>query len=116
MATRRRFSNVFKRMVVEECLSGSSTQAQLARQYNISSQLIIIRWHKSYSQGKLARDNDPDMLSRDARIRELERMVGKLAMENELLKKAAQLEQREQKENSFIITGPKVVPYKRGVL
>ena len=113
MATRKRFSNVFKRMVVEEYLSGSSSQAQLARRYNISSQLII-RWRKSYSQGKLATDNDPDMLSRDARIRELERMVGKLAMENELLKKAAQLEHQEQSENSSIVTGPNVVPYKRG--
>jgi transposase len=55
------------------------------------------------------------MLSRDARIRELERMVGKLTMENELLKKAAQLEQQMQSENSSIITGPNVVPYKRGV-
>ena len=113
MATRRRFSNVFKRMVVEEHLSGSTTQAQLARRYNISPQLII-RWHQLYSRGKLIRDNDPDMLSRDARIRELERMVGKLTMENELLKKAAHYEQQKQRENSSIITGPNVVPYKRG--
>ncbi len=115
MATRRRFTNVFRRMVVEEYLSGSTSQAQLARRYNISSQLII-RWRKSYSQGKLARDNDSDMLSRDARIRELERMVGKLTMENDLLKKAAQFEQQEQNEHSSIITGSNMVPYKRGAL
>ena len=72
-------------MVVEEYLSGVATQAQLARQYNISPHLIIRR-RKEYAAGKSARDNDPDLLARDARIRELERMVGKLAMENELLK------------------------------
>ena len=115
MATRRRFSNAFKRMVVEEYLSGSITQAQLARRYTISPQLII-RWRQLYSQGTLARDNDADMLSRDARIRELERMVGKLTMENELLKKAAHYEQQKRNEHSFIITGPNVVPYKRGAL
>ena len=113
MATRRRFSNVFKRMVVEEYLSGSTTPAQLARQYTISPQLII-RWCQLYSRGTLARDNDPDMLSRDARIRELERMVGKLTMENELLKKAAHYEQQKRNEHLSIITGPNVVPYKRG--
>ena len=114
MATRRRFSNVFKRMVVEVYLSGSTTQARLARQYNISPHLII-RWRKDYAAGKLARDNDPDVLARDARIRELERMVGKLAMENELLKKAAAFMEAREKGNSSIATGPSLVPFKRGV-
>ncbi len=41
MATRRRFSNVFKRMVVEEYLSGAATQAQLSRRYNLSPHLIM---------------------------------------------------------------------------
>lgn len=114
MATRRRFSNVFKRMVVEEYLSGAATQAQLARQYNISPHLII-RWRKDYSAGKLARDDDPDFLVRDARIRELERMVGKLTMENELLKKAAAFMEARQKESSSIVTGPSLVRSRRGV-
>ena len=113
MATRRRFSNVFKRMVVEEYLSGAATQVQLARRYNLSPHLIM-RWRKDYSAGKLARDNEPDVLARDARIRELERMVGKLAMENELLKKAAEFMEQKQRESSSIATGPKVVPYRRG--
>ena len=114
MATRRRFTNVFKRMVVEESLSGAATQAQLSRQYNISPQLII-RWRKDYTAGKLVRDNDPDLLVRDARIRELERMVGKLAMENELLKKAAAFMEARERESSSIATGPSLVASRRGV-
>ena len=113
MAKRRRFSNVFKRMVVEEYLSGVATQAQLARRYNLSAYLIM-RWRKDYSAGKLARDNDAESLARDARIRELERMVGKLTMENELLKKATEFMEQKEKESSSIITGPSVVQYKRG--
>jgi transposase len=114
MASRRRFSNLFKRTVVEECLSGAYTQAQLSRRYNISPN-VIQRWRKENAEDKLIRDNDADILARDARIRELERMVGKLTMEIEFLKKAeAYIEQR-RKENSSIVTGPKVVQYKRGV-
>ena len=114
MATRRRFSNVFKRMVVEESLSGAATQAQLSRQYNISPQLII-RWRKDYTTGKLAHDNDPDLLVRDVRIRELERMVGKLTMEIELLKKAAAFMEARERESSSIATGPGLVESRRGV-
>ena len=113
MASRRRFSNTFKRMVVEDFLSGAATQAQLSRRYNLSPNLIP-RWRKDYAAGKLVRDNDPDLLARDARIRELERMVGKLTMENELLKKAAEFMEQKRKESSSIATGPNVVPYKRG--
>ena len=113
MATRRRFSNVFKRMVVEEYLSGSATQAQLSRRYNLSHNMVS-RWRDEYVSGKLSRDKDSDVLARDARIRELERMVGKLAMENELLKKAAEFAEQQQRESSSIITGPNLSRCKRG--
>jgi transposase len=72
-------------------------------------------WLKDYSFSRLARDNDADILARDARIRELERMVGKLTMENELLKKAAEFMEQKQKESSSIATGPNVVKFKRNV-
>lgn len=85
MATNIRRKKIFKRMGVEESLSGSATQAQLSRRYDIYPQLIIRRC-MDYTAGKLARDNDPDLLVGDARIRELERVVGKLVPENELLK------------------------------
>ena len=114
MATRRRFSNAFKRMVVEEYISGVANQAQLSRRYNLAPNLIP-RWRKDYAEGKLARDNDADILTRDARIRELERMVGKLTMEIEFLKKAAEYIEQKRKESSSIVSGPSVVPYKRGV-
>jgi len=112
MGKRRRFSNRFKRQVVEEYLVGVSTQAQLARRYNLSPHLII-QWRKRYSEGKLDRDNDPESLAKEARIRELERLVGKLALENELLKKAVEFAEQERREDSSIATGPALVPFKR---
>ena len=50
MAERRRFTANFKRQVVEELLSESSTLAQLSRRYDISSGLIR-HWKKRYEQG-----------------------------------------------------------------
>ena len=52
MAERRRFTANFKRQVVEELLSESSTLAQLSRRYDISSGLIR-HWKKRYEQGGL---------------------------------------------------------------
>ena len=112
MGTRRRFSNRFKRQVVEEHLAGVATQVQLARRYNISPHLIV-QWRKRYAEGKLDRDNDPESMAKEARIRELERLVGKLTLENELLKKAIEFAEQKRKENSSIATGPGLVPFKR---
>jgi len=51
MRVRRTFTNDFKRQVVESIVSGSATQAELSRQYNISP-VIINRWKKDYRKGR----------------------------------------------------------------
>ncbi len=48
---RRKFSNQFKRQVVEEYLSGVSTAAQLMRRHDISSGLLY-HWKDQYTQGR----------------------------------------------------------------
>ena len=103
MASRRRFSKAFKRQVVEEFLAGNVTQAQLARRYDISPHLVI-QWRKGYAVGKLA--DHPHQSCQDEKIKELERMVGRLTMENELLKKAVQHTLQERSEDALIISGP----------
>lgn len=42
---RRSFSNDFKKQVVESIVSGSATQAELARKYRISP-VLITKWKK----------------------------------------------------------------------
>ena len=103
MAMRRRFSKAFKRQVVEEFLAGSVTQAQLARRYDISPHLVI-QWRKNYAAGKLV--NQHQHTAQDEKIKELERMVGRLTMENELQKKAVQHTLQERSEDDLIISGP----------
>jgi transposase len=103
MAPRRKFSKSFKRQVVEEFLAGGVTQGQLARRYDISPHLII-QWRKRYGEGRLTEDSGPS--AKDERIKELERMVGRLTMENELLKKAVEYGLSQENESSSVISGP----------
>jgi transposase len=99
MRTRRSFSNEFKSKVLEEILSESTTIGAQSRKYNIAYQMVV-RWKQDYLEGKL--DKEPCM-STDAgykhKIEQLERMVGQLTMDNELLKKALKSSSNHQKSN-----------------
>jgi transposase-like protein len=77
MRNQRSFSLEFKRQVVEELMSGESRPAQLCRRYNITSS-VLYHWKKQYSRG--LKD----------RVEKLERLVGKLTLENKFLKKGLQ--------------------------
>ena len=102
----RRFTQDFKRSIVEQLLSETATPTELCRRYNISSGQLYT-WRRQYTQGKL--DPEPSREAElAARVRELERMLGKGSLENEFLKKAVRnsLRQAEKKESSL----PKIAP------
>jgi len=84
----RSFSQELKRQVVEELLSGESCPAQLCRRYNISSSLLY-HWKRQYARGKFNNEPTAEAALRD-RVEKLERLVGKLTLENEFLKKGLQ--------------------------
>jgi transposase len=84
----RTFSQEFKRQVVEELLSGESRPAQLCRRHNISPSLLY-HWKRQYSLGKFNNEPIAEAALKD-RIEKLERLVGKLTLENEFLKKGLQ--------------------------
>jgi transposase len=88
MRNQRTFSQDFKRQVVEELLSGESHPAQLCRRHNISPSLLY-HWKKQYSRGKYNNEPTAQAALKD-RIEKLERLVGKLTLENEFLKKGLQ--------------------------
>jgi transposase len=101
---RRNFDNDFKKQVVESILSGSATQAELAREHKISP-VIISRWKKDYKKGKFFENvTSRDMTKLELRISDLERLVGRLTLENEVLKKIRDLDTKEKKESSSIVT------------
>jgi transposase-like protein len=88
MRNQRNFSLEFKRQVVEELLSGESRPAQLCRRYNISSS-ILYHWKRQYSRGKFNNEPTEEGALKD-RIEKLERLVGRLTLENEFLKRGLQ--------------------------
>ena len=101
---RRSFDNDFKRQIVESIVSGSATQAELAREHRISP-VMINRWKKDYKAGKFFENvNSQDMAKLELRIRDLERLLGRLTLENEMLKKIRDLDTKEKKESSSIVT------------
>ncbi len=103
MAKRRRFSKAFKRQVVEELSGGLFTAAQLIRRYDLSQNLLQ-GWRKAYESGRLV-DAHPES-EKDVRIRELERKVGELTMEIDLLKRAAKFAALQNGEGGSLYSGP----------
>jgi len=97
MRNQRSFSVEFKRQVIQELLSEESRPAQLCRRYNISSSLLYY-WKKQYSRGKFNNEPTEEAALKD-RVERLERLVGKLTLENEFLKKGLQSSLGQQRRN-----------------
>ena len=102
MRNQRTFSQEFKRQVVEQLLSGEIHAAQLCRRHSISSSLLY-HWKKQYSRGKFNNEPIAEAALKD-RIEKLERLVGRLTLENEFLKKGLQnsLSQSERNAKSSV--------------
>ena len=84
---RRQFTREFKVQVVREVEAGKPL-AQVAREYQVHP-TVIRRWqqeHQHYAERAFAGQGHSDQ--EEARIAELERLVGQLTMENALRKKA----------------------------
>ena len=88
MRNQRSFNIEFKRQIVEELLSGTSRCAQLCCRHNISASLLY-HWKKQYSRGRFNNEPTEEGALKD-RVEKLERLVGRLTLENEFLKKGLQ--------------------------
>lgn len=91
MAVKRRvFSRDFKLQVIREIEAGK-TQAQVSREHQLNQHLLS-RWCREHRQHKERAFPGKSWAAHTeaARIAELERMVGRLTMENDLLKKVLQ--------------------------
>ena len=104
MRARRSFNDDFKKQVVESIVSGSATQAEMAREYRISP-VLISKWKKDYKTGKFFENvGSYDTVKLELRVRELERLLGKVTLENEMLKRARDLNTKEKKDDLSIVT------------
>ena len=106
MRNPRNFSLEFKRQIVEELLSGQSSPAQLCRRHNLSPSLLY-HWKKQYSRGKFNNEPLREAALQD-RVEQLERLVGKLTLENEFLKKGLQNSLNQSPRNGKSSVGEKL--------
>ena len=97
MRQQRNFSIEFKKQVVEELISDSSRPSQICHRYNIVPSLLA-HWKKQYNLGKFDNETVKEAALQE-RIEKLERLVGKLTLENEFLKKAYQRKLSQQVKN-----------------
>ena len=110
----RKFTPDFKRSIVEQLLSEAATPTELSGRYNISSGQLYT-WKRQYAHGKL--DPEPSREAElAARVRELERLLGKVTLENEFLKKVVRnsLKQVEKKDSSLPKKAPLSKAFKGG--
>lgn len=108
MAKHRTHSIEFKRQVVQEFLGGESLHA-LARRHGIGRNLIKIWVAKSEAGGLDSDTAAADVLAEyEARIAALERLVGKLALENEFLKGVSRYVRQPKSASTSIVAGPLV--------
>jgi transposase len=107
MARYRTYTIEFKRQLVEEHLGGVSL-TELARRHDISRELLRA-WVKRYEAGEFAGDGParPDRRAYEAKIAGLEREVGQLTMELDLLKKGLRSARRASGGTSSVVSGPK---------
>ena len=88
MAKRRTFSAEFKAKVVLELISGKKSLTEASREYSIKD-TVLSRWKQEFLSNATQLFEQPqEAQEKDARIAELERMVGRLTMQIELQKKA----------------------------
>lgn len=91
MTRRRTFTAKFKTQVVLELLSGAKSMAQLCREHELKDQLVY-RWKAEFlERAETIFGGDTQCQQAQERIAELERLVGRLTMEQEIAKKASQL-------------------------
>ena len=86
VSKRRTYTREFKLKVLGELEAGKS-QAEAAREYQLS-ETAIYKWRQQFNRYKeQAFAGQGKAYTDEARLSELERMVGRLALENDFLKK-----------------------------
>ena len=109
MARYRTYTIDFRRRLVEEHLSGGGVGlSELARRHDISRELLRL-WARKYEAGEFAGDGPPkaDRRAYEAKIASLERKVGPLTMELDLLEKGLSSARRARGAPSSVVSGPK---------
>jgi len=86
MKERRTFSAEFKARVVLELISGKKGLMEASREYGIKD-TVLSRWKQEFVERAAQVFEQPKPNEQEARVAELERMVGRLTLQLDMAKK-----------------------------
>ena len=89
MRKRRQFTPEFKAKVVLDVLTGVQSQAEAYRKHGLGPNLLALWKTALIEKAHLVFDGDSARSAELARIAELEQVLGRMTLENEILKKAS---------------------------
>jgi transposase len=92
MVSRRTFTAEFKAKVVLELLTGAKSSAELCREHQLAAS-VLADWKALFlaQAASVFETSEPRGNQEAARVAELERLVGRLTLEADILKKATSL-------------------------
>jgi len=91
MRTRRTFKPEFKATVVLECISGEKSVSEACREYQLSP-VLVSKWRTEFIENSAAVfEKNRKGVENQSQIADLERLVGRLTLENDMLKKASSI-------------------------
>ena len=88
---RRNHSREFKLECCRQIATGRKRPSQICREHNLAES-VLLRWRKEYEargEEAFSEKQTSETAALEARVAELERFCGQLALENEILKKAS---------------------------
>lgn len=111
----RRYSTEFKLRLVEAYLAGEGSANGVAKQHGVPRGLLLI-WADKYRKGELTLDvqREEELQEYELKIAALERKVGQLTMELDLLKRGLAAVPLASNGSSSIISGPGASPSRGG--
>lgn len=89
MRKRRQFTPEFKARVVLDVLTGVQSQAEACRKHGLGPNLLALWKTALIEKAHTIFDGDSARSAEQTRIAELEQVLGRMTLENEILKKAS---------------------------
>ena len=111
----RRYSTEFKIQLVQAYLDGEGSARSIATRHEVPHSLLMV-WIKKYEAGDLTREIhlQEEVVEYGAKIAALERKIGQLTMELDVMKKRALIRPSQQGARPSIISRSRGVPIRRG--
>lgn len=109
----RKFTEEFKRDLINQIDSGVIRKSAAAREHNLSLSLID-RWRKQIHEGTLKHSPSPREKQLERELDLYKKKVGELSLQVDLLKKVNEYSQSMRKSNGYIVTGRNMGQLKKG--